>query len=73
MVMLMANPLGAEPDEENNASTDWFRSLAESGASEGQIVLLDQAIQGYAEAQYALAILFRGNTGVPTDMNQARR
>ena len=73
MVMLMANPLGAEPDEENNASTDWLRSLAESGASEGQIVLLDQAIQGYAEAQYALAILFRGSTGVPTDMNQARR
>ena len=71
--MVMANPIGAEPVQENNASTDWLRSLAENGASEGQIILFDQAIQGYSEAQYALAILFRGSTGIPTDMNQARR
>ena len=73
MMMLMANSLDAEPAEENTASTDWLRNLAESGTSEGQIILLDQAIQGYVEAQYALAILFRGSLGVPVDMNQARR
>jgi len=73
MVMLIAKPLGAELVEKSTASTDWFRSLAENGASEGQIILLDQAIQGYVEAQYALAILFRGSLGVPADMNQARR
>ena len=72
MVMLIANPLGAEPAEENSASTDWLRSLAESGTLEGQIILLDQALQGSAEAQYALAVLFRGGAGVAADMNQAR-
>ena len=71
--MVMANPIGAEPVQENNGSTDWLRSLAENGASVGQIILFAQAIQGYSEAQYALAILFRGSTGIPTDMNQARR
>jgi TPR repeat protein len=72
MVMLIANPLGAEPAEEYAASTDWLHSLAESGTSEGQIILLDQALQGSAEAQYALAVLFRDGSGVAADMNQAR-
>jgi len=72
MVVFVANPLGAEPVEEHAASTDWLRSLAESGTSEGQIILLDQAMQGSAEAQYALAILYRGSAGVAVDMNQAR-
>lgn len=72
MAMFAANPLGAEPAEEHGASTDWLRSLAESGSSEGQIILLDQAMQGSAEAQYALAILFHGGAGVAADMNQAQ-
>ncbi|MDA0230801.1 MAG: tetratricopeptide repeat protein [Proteobacteria bacterium] len=72
VVMLIANPLGAESADEQAASTDWLRRLAESGTSEGQMILLDQAMQGSAEAQYALAILFRGDSGIPADMNQAR-
>lgn len=71
--MFVAGGAGAQETVDSAATTDWLRSLAEGGTSEGQIILLDQAMQGYAEAQYALAILYRGGAGIARDMAQARR
>jgi TPR repeat protein len=62
----------AEQTDDHGAVTDWLRSVAEGGTTEGQIILLDQAMQGYSEAQYSLATIYRGGIGVARDMNRAR-
>jgi len=49
-------------------ATDWLRSLAEGGTSEGQMILFDQALQGSAEAQYNLASMHQNGGGVSRDM-----
>lgn len=58
----------AQSDQQTEA-TDWLRNVAESGTSEGQMILLDQALQGSAEAQFGLASMYRASE----DMIQARR
>ena len=58
----------ANQAERQIGATDWLRSLVESGTSEGQVILLDQALQGYAEAQYTLASMHQNGTGFPRDM-----
>lgn len=73
VVLLAANAAGAEQTDDHAVATDWLRSVAEGGTTVGQIILLDQAMQGYSEAQYALATVYRGAAGVARDMNQARR
>ncbi len=73
VVIFSVSAAGAEQTDDRAVTTDWLRSLAEGGTSEGQIILLDQAMQGYAEAQNALAILYRGGAGIARDMAQARR
>jgi TPR repeat protein len=70
---LSGAPAWAQSDERVAAETDWLRSQAESGTAEAQMILFDQALQGSAEAQYAVALLYAGGTAMPRDMRQARR
>ncbi len=51
---------------------EWLRHLAETGHSEARIILLDQATQGYSEAQFVLGVHYSDGIGVPRDMIQAR-
>ena len=71
-MLFAAGAHGAEQTEQQATSTDWLRSLAEGGTSEGQMILLDQAMQGSSEAQYALAIMYRGGAGIARNMSLAR-
>jgi TPR repeat protein len=61
-----AAPARSDPEVE---ATDWLRNVAEGGALEGRMILLDQALQGSAEAQFAMAGLYRA----ARDMSHARR
>ena len=72
LIVVSANAVGAQQSAEQAESTDWLRSLAEGGTTEGQIMLLDQATQGSANAQYALGVMYSGG-GIPRDMGEARR
>ncbi len=51
---------------------EWLRHLAETGHSEARIILLDQATQGYSEAQFVLGVHYSDGIGVARDMIQAR-
>lgn len=70
---LSASAVAGEQSEQRAGATDWLRNLAENGTSEGRVILLDQALQGYAEAQFTLATMYRGGVGAARDMAQARR
>jgi len=65
--------MAAEQPGQRAGATDWLRNLAENGTSGGRVILLDQALQGYAEAQFTLATMYRGGVGAARDMAQARR
>jgi len=71
--MFYAGTAGAQQSVDQIDSTDWLRSLAEGGTTEGQMILLGQAIQGSPDAQYAIATMYRGGAGIPRDMVEARR
>ena len=64
--------MAAEQSEQRAGATDWLRNVAENGTSEGRVILLDQALQGYAEAQFTLATMYRGGVSAARDMAQAR-
>ena len=64
--------MAQEQSEQHANTSDWLRNQAESGTSEGRVILLDQAIQGYAEAQFMLGDMYRGGVGATRDMAQAR-
>ena len=51
---------------------EWLRHLAETGHSEARIILLEQATQGYSEAQFVLGVHYSDGIGVARDMIQAR-
>ncbi len=64
--------MAQEHSEQHANTSEWLRNQAESGTSEGRVILLDQAIQGYAEAQFMLGDMYRGGVGATRDMAQAR-
>ena len=63
---------GAQQEERISDSTDWLRSMAGSGTTEGHLMLLDQAMHGSAEAQYDVALLFRGGAPILQDIDSTR-
>ena len=50
---------------------EWLKHLAETGHPEARIILLDQATQGYSEAQFVLGVQYSEGIGVTRDMIQA--
>ena len=63
--------MAQEQSEQRANTSDWLRNQAESGTSEGRVILLDQAIQGHAEAQYHLGLMYDTGEGVEQNHEEA--